>query len=84
MDSKQGCSDSQSHGCLVVLIAWLTYVCSLDDLWMLYGYLASMDARLVVRKAITIGGVGVGFGLEILSNLPLCSIGYVVSCFIAH
>jgi len=63
MDSKQGYSDSQSHGCLVVLIAWLTYVCSLDDLWMLYGCLASMDARLVVRKAITIGGVGMGFGL---------------------
>jgi len=84
MDSKQGYSDSQSHGCLVVLIAWLIYVCTLDNLWMLYGCLASMDVRLVVRKAITIGCVGMGFGLEILSGLPLCFIGYIISCFISH
>jgi len=56
--------DSQSHGCLVALIAWLIYVWSLDDVWMLYGCLVSMDARLVVRKAITMGWMdrnGVGF-----------------------
>jgi len=68
---------------LVVLIPWLIYVCSLDDLWRPYRCLASMDARLVVRKAITIGGVGVGFGLKILSTLPICFIGYVVSCFLS-
>jgi len=43
-----------------------------------------MDVRLVVRKAITIGWVGKGFGLEILSDLPLCFIDYVVGCFISH